>query len=1041
MPVAVTSDWKEEFGIQDRTPPAFFSDQEEIDAAGAGVPQPHALRRAFQQLELDGVLCQDRTPIIYFRRLEQIKPGEVATLHRLFWNQGVAPILVLIAPDQVHVYSGLAEPILDQDLDGRAGFVETLRRVTRELQSFILAVESGEYFRSHRKSFDPQQRVDRNLLRNLRSARERLDEVSAPRLSPQILDALLCRLVFTCYLFDRGVIDRDYLAAINISGANHLRDILGRKPRSTAKLHLYKLFEQLSWDFNGDLFNDDLETEIQQIEAEHLDILDQFFRAADVRSGQESFWPYDFGIIPIETVSAIYEHFLKAAGEEAKKEAGAFYTPRFLAELVLDLLLDGGPALLDKRFLDPSCGSGIFLVGLFNRLAEEWKRANPTARYDRRATELMRILTTNLYGIDRNQTACRITAFSLYLAFLDQLSPPDIRRLQSKGKMLPFLRRSPDAPDNQGHTILCADFFTDDAELSQTAHFVVGNPPWGSIRDRTAPAVRWCAERALPFPDRQAATAFVWKAPRHLEPGGKVCFVLPCGVLFNHNTPALEFQREWMRRHAVERVLNLADYQRFLFEESEAPALVVRYAHDKPANSAHRIDYWAPKADWGVIQAELVTVLTQDRSRLTVRDVLDDLEEMDAPQVWKERLWATPRDWRLLNRLFRIPRLRDHVRQPRETAPAKPWIIAEGYQPIGQSDAPSRGKEITLPSKWFIGARSGYIDLLLLEGDCKELPSETIHVREKSNKNTAIFAAPHVLVTKGFQKVAFADFPVSFHDPIRGIHGPESDHHLLVFLAAYLRSPLARYFQFHTSSNWGVGWQKVDVTELLRIPFPRPEQQSDPRRSAEIVYAVATIVTHAAQEASRDFADRTGVVRNATTAIASLIEEYFDIDDVERMLIEDTNTLLIPSVRPTRRRVNIPTILPSTEKQRAEYTRLLCETLNAWATQDQKVHGRATAHAGLGVGLVVLEKTRQGELPHRLNGLRDGVLATLHGLQRTATQTYGTLQLARGLKVFDKSLLYITKPIGQRFWTRTAALNDADEIAGTILFRSAREGS
>jgi hypothetical protein len=25
------------------------------------------------------------------------------------------------------------------------------------------------------------------------------------------------------------------------------------------------------------------------------------------------------------------------------------------------------------------------------------------------------------------------------------------------------------------------------------------------------------------------------------------------------------------------------------------------------------------------------------------------------------------------------------------------------------------------------------------------------------------------------------------------------------------------------------------------------------------------------------------------------------------------------------------------------------------------------------------------------------------------------------------------KPIGQRFWTQTAALNDADEIAGTLL--------
>ena len=35
--------------------------------------------------------------------------------------------------------------------------------------------------------------------------------------------------------------------------------------------------------------------------------------------------------------------------------------------------------------------------------------------------------------------------------------------------------------------------------------------------------------------------------------------------------------------------------------------------------------------------------------------------------------------------------------------------------------------------------------------------------------------------------------------------------------------------------------------------------------------------------------------------------------------------------------------------------------------------------------------------------------------------------------VFDQDSLYVVKPIGQRYWSQTAALNDADEIAGTIL--------
>jgi hypothetical protein len=30
----------------------------------------------------------------------------------------------------------------------------------------------------------------------------------------------------------------------------------------------------------------------------------------------------------------------------------------------------------------------------------------------------------------------------------------------------------------------------------------------------------------------------------------------------------------------------------------------------------------------------------------------------------------------------------------------------------------------------------------------------------------------------------------------------------------------------------------------------------------------------------------------------------------------------------------------------------------------------------------------------------------------------------------------VVKPLSQRFWTETAALNDADEIAGSILMHS-----
>ena len=195
-----------------------------------------------------------------------------------------------------------------------------------ELQAFLLSVETGEYFYRHRTSFDPRQRVDRDLLRNLEATRNLLAKVPAANLEPLGLDALLCRIVFACYLFDRDVIDRKYLNEAGIENAGHLTDILGQKPRSEAKSRLYTLFSQLGQDFNGDLFSSDLDSEARQIKVEHLDIINDFINGTDPLTHQPRFWPYEFGIIPIETISAIYEHFLKAVGCGKERFRSFLYT-------------------------------------------------------------------------------------------------------------------------------------------------------------------------------------------------------------------------------------------------------------------------------------------------------------------------------------------------------------------------------------------------------------------------------------------------------------------------------------------------------------------------------------------------------------------------------------------------------------------------------------------------------------------------------------------------------------------------------------------
>ncbi|MGJ8527431.1 HsdM family class I SAM-dependent methyltransferase [Maritalea sp.] len=1038
--------WQKDFGIDHQSCPNFFSGTGDL---GVSVPQSHVLRHAFELLELDGILCSENTPLIYFKRVNSIGGDEVIRLHRQFWNHGSAPVLVLISDDQVHVYSGMSRPAPSEESQNNPqSLVVTLDRVASELSNFLVSVESGEFFRRYSSAFNPDHRVDHDLLGNLKDARELLDQNTQRNIESGVLDALLCRLVFACYLFDRGVIGENYLNELGFEGLKHLRDVLKIQPVRDAKAALYKLFQKLGTDFNGDLFSDDLEVEARKITNKHVEILNDFFHGTKVRTGQLPFWPYDFKFIPIETISAIYEHFLKA--EDQQK--GAFYTPRFLAEIVLDAALEQQGSLIGKKFLDPACGSGIFLVGLFNRLAEEWKQANPKARNDRRARELMHLLQNSLFGVDINPTACRITAFSLYLAYLDQLAPRNIQELQKKGRALPRLvvqaiggTRSPSG------NLYCSDFFEDFSSIAEleknfnNVDLVIGNPPWGSIAKKGTPADKWCREQNKPLPDNQIANAFIWKAGEHVSQSGHVCFILPHGVLLNHGPTAKKFQKAWMIQHTLHRVVNLADLRKFLFNEARHPAIVVNYQCVPPTTEEHRVKYWTPKADWITTQAEVIPVSPLDRDEISLKELIDDLDGLDGPQTWTRSFWGSQRDIRFLDRLYLYPRLRDHVRQSRDKDCSKPWFMAEGFQPLGENDDPDKAKTVELPTTKFLnasGATKRGVDLFLLAEDCEKLTSKVKRLRQKSNTNTKIFEAPHVLIPKGFNWVVYADFPVCFQHSIRGIHGPKKDRNFLIFLAAYLRSRLAKYIAFHTSHNRSMFHEEVHVTELMRLPFPFPGKTLDQNRGLEIINEVASIVDTASKRASENFLKHSPSIEMANAKIEPLVEEYFDIQPLEKVLIEDTLNVITTSIQPTQNRMPVPTVSHTTTEGQQAYKDRLCNMLNIWAKgADSAVRGAVDRSDALGIGIVVLEKVPKPQHKEPMILPDKNILQSLDRLRRAVPRKQLIIDPIRGIMVFDSNRLYIVKPLAQRHWTQTTALNDADEVAGTILMHSRKENA
>ncbi|WP_395160974.1 BREX-2 system adenine-specific DNA-methyltransferase PglX, partial [Ilumatobacter sp.] len=108
--------------------------------------------------------------------------------------------------------------------------------------------------------------------------------------------------------------------------------------------------------------------------------------------------------------------------EHAKKTFALLQTPDFVEEFILDRTLDpaieefglNGPDGEGFRMIDPACGSGHFLLGAFDRLANRWLDKDPAAGRRSAAAKAL----DSVFGVDINPFAASIARFRLLVAAL-----------------------------------------------------------------------------------------------------------------------------------------------------------------------------------------------------------------------------------------------------------------------------------------------------------------------------------------------------------------------------------------------------------------------------------------------------------------------------------------------------------------------------------------------------------------------------------------------------------------------------------------------
>jgi hypothetical protein len=234
---------------------------------------------------------------------------------------------------------------------------------------------------------------------------------------------------------------------------------------------------------------------------DHNPVWNKFDISADAAAALLDFWrrgPGARSFVDEHLDTRFLGDLYQDLSEEARKRYALLQTPEFVEEFILDLTLTPSIAdygLEETSVIDPTCGSGHFLLGAFHRLDKLWRDKEPATDPRVRVQKALDQVT----GVDVNPFAVAIAKFRLLVAALQASgersleSAPGFRLRLAAGDSL--LRWGVDS-SHQGDLLASLDgrdeypYFTEDAGLLadylERGQYTVavGNPPYITVKDR-----------------------------------------------------------------------------------------------------------------------------------------------------------------------------------------------------------------------------------------------------------------------------------------------------------------------------------------------------------------------------------------------------------------------------------------------------------------------------------------------------------------------------------------------------------------------------
>ncbi|ASB50342.1 HsdM family class I SAM-dependent methyltransferase [Alkalitalea saponilacus] len=900
-----------------------------------------------------------------------IENDEEIFKHQLrFWNKNIDNVFIAVGKEKTHIVDCKKKP--------QSGIIKSIESFDYGVNTKGFAninidlisknyIDSSYFFQFIQQKQRKKQEVDKDLLLNLIALRNDLLDNG----NEQVVHLIILRCLFVKYLEDRGIFTSNYLSGILASkSSDRLIDAFGEVCK-----------------INGDVFGGNRLT-TDDICEEYLDKLHLFF-TADYQSGQGTLFPYQFDNIPIQLISHVYEAFLT---NNTKKGKGVYYTPAFVVNFMLSQSLK--QKANENPFLtvfDPAVGSAAFLVESFKiiRDAQAKKLNKSILSYD----EKKLILQNQLWGVDVDSDALQISAFSLYLALLEDESA---KFIQEKIK-----KSHPILPNLIGNTLIHANTITDFVFEEKKFDFIVSNPPWGSvptddnkehIEERKA-----IDNKSGNYPeyskvaDYERSQAFLRRVERWQKPDSTIVMIVKNSIFLNDK--AIDFRKEFISKNKLETFYELSDYNRILFKKKtyKSPKVNIEIGASEPCaivvfkpnanNSEYKINYIAPKLTTLGEHFEIIQYSNNESF------LVDRLKFIENDTLWRVLVKGDTETFSLICKVFNQKELIVDSRV--------------GFQPskIEEIYANPHNIELIEPSDFI---RYKIIKKLTLFNW-----NQKVRRRTDFNvfKGSRLIFPVRPLKNDNFQiKGILLENEILHKDNIISIKLKEiKDNGIQVGKEhlGLLNSKLFSFYLFHISSQWGIGDGKresIRNIDTQRLPFKLIKRQEQEK----IVENVTKLIREG----------NSGVIEKE---LNNNVFRLYNLTDYEKEIINEFYQIKVERASDKLRVVQQKDIQAYFEAFKESFELILSpnRTLNA--------SFYISSNIGAIIKISIIEKTFAKGLE------QDNTLQVLHFVKNKQLNETEKLLREEKIKLYEPTHFYLIKSNQFKDWTRRQAYKDAKE--------------